>query len=113
MSMKAQVDLAVVARRLEALGKPVRLSIFRLLVRAGADGRTVGQIQQALDIPSSTLSFHIRRLVEVGLVNQERAGTTLICHADDAVMDSTLGFLLRECCQDEATEASPRIRQIE
>lgn len=104
--------LEIIARRLEALGKPVRLSIFRLLVRAGAQGRTVGQIQETLDIPSSTLSFHIRRLVDVGLVTQERAGTTLICHADDAVMDSTLGFLLRECCQDESIDANLKTQEI-
>jgi DNA-binding transcriptional ArsR family regulator len=53
-----------------------------------------------LQIPRSTLSFHLRRLVEVGLVEQERRGTTLICHADPGVMDATLGFLLRECCRD-------------
>lgn len=88
----------LIARRLEALGQPTRLAIFRLLVRAGTDGRTVGELQAALDIPASTLSFHLKRLVEVGLVNQERSGATLYCLCDHAVMQATVGFLLRECC---------------
>lgn len=93
-------DLDRTARCLEALGQPVRLAVYRALVRAGPEGRSVGELQEMLDIPRSTLSFHLRRLIEVGLVRQERQGTTLICHADIAVMDQTLGFLMRECCAD-------------
>lgn len=88
------------ARCLEALGQPVRLSIYRALVRAVPTGRSVGELQEMLAIPRSTLSFHLRRLIEVGLVAQQRHGTTLICHADLTAMDETLGFLARECCAD-------------
>ncbi len=93
-------NLERTARCLEALGQPVRLGVYRALVRAGPEGRSVGELQEAIGIPRSTLSFHLRRLIEVGLVLQERHGTTLICRADCAVMDATLGFLLRECCAD-------------
>lgn len=89
-----------VAERLEALGRPVRLELYRALVRAAPHGRAVGELQARLGIPRSTLSFHLRRLIEVGLVSQERQGTSLICHADLGAMDATLGFLLRECCRD-------------
>ena len=88
------------AERLDALGRPVRLRIYRALVRAEPRGRSVGELQALLDIPRSTLSFHLRRLIEVGLVAQERQATTLICHADLAVMGDTLGFLQRECSVD-------------
>lgn len=88
------------AKRLEALGQPTRLAIFRLLVRAGPDGRSVGELQSALDVPASTLSFHLKRLIEVGLVFQERSGATLYCRCDDATMQATLGFLAQECCAD-------------
>lgn len=98
--MKNTADLDRTAACLEALGQPVRLAVYRVLVRAGPEGRSVGELQEAVDIPRSTLSFHLRRLIEVGLVVQERHGTTLICHADMAVMDHTLGFLMRECCAD-------------
>lgn len=93
-------DLERTARALEALGQPVRLAVYRALVRVGPQGRSVGELQEMLDIPRSTLSFHLRRLIEVGLVMQERRGTTLICRADCIVMDATLGFLMRECCAD-------------
>lgn len=93
-------DFTRTAERLEALGHPVRLAAYRSLVRAAPAGRSVGELQEILTIPRSTLSFHLRRLIEVRLLTQERQGTTLICHADLAVMDATLGFLLRECCQD-------------
>lgn len=93
-------DLTLTAQRLEALGHPVRLQLYRTLVRAAPAGSAVGTLQSRLGIPRSTLSFHLHRLVEVGLVTQQRRGTTLICHADLQAMDRTLGFLLRECCQD-------------
>ncbi|MCC5888000.1 MAG: helix-turn-helix transcriptional regulator [Gammaproteobacteria bacterium] len=93
-------ELALTAERLEALGRPVRLGVYRILVRAAPTGLSVGELQQRLCIPRSTLSFHLRRLIEVGLVVQQRQGTTLICHADLAVMEDTLGFLLQECCRD-------------
>ncbi|MDO8838036.1 MAG: helix-turn-helix domain-containing protein [Parvibaculum sp.] len=95
-----EAALAQTARRLEALGQPVRLGVYRALVRAGPQGRSVGALQEMLAIPRSTLSFHLRRLIETGLVIQERRGTTLICRADCATMDATLGFLARECCAD-------------
>ncbi len=88
------------AERLEALGRPVRLELYRSLVRAAPNGRAVGELHARLGIPRSTLSFHLRRLIEVGLVTQERQGTTLICRADLIAMDATLGFLQRECCVD-------------
>jgi len=67
------------AAKLEALGNPTRLSLYRLLVRAGHSGLSVGQCQQRLEIAASTLSHHLKALVIIGLVSQERDGTTLIC----------------------------------
>lgn len=99
-AMPSEDDFTRTAERLEALGHPVRLAVYRSLVRAAPEGRSVGELQEILAIPRSTLSFHLHRLIEVHLLTQKRQGTTLICHADLAVMDATLGFLLRECCQD-------------
>lgn len=90
------------AEKLEALGSTARLSIFRLLVRAGPDGLPVGTIQRRLDMPASTLSHHLHRLVNVGLVTQERAGTSLICRANYAAMDDLLTFMTEECCAEAA-----------
>jgi DNA-binding transcriptional ArsR family regulator len=92
------------AAQLEALGNPTRLELYRLLVRAGGDGLAVGRLQAALDIPSSTLSHHLRRLVDRGLVTQERQATTLICRADYRTMNALIGFLADECCADGVCE---------
>lgn len=86
------------AARLEALGNPTRLKIYRMLVRAGHDGLAVGRLQESLDIAGSTLSHHLKTLVIVGLVAQERQGTTLICRANYETMSGLVDFLVAECC---------------
>ena len=88
------------ARRLEALGNPTRLKVYRALVRAGDSGLPVGRLQTKLDIAASTLSHHLHRLILTGLVTQERQTTTLICRANYPMMDSLIGFLSDECCAD-------------
>ncbi|MBF0374382.1 MAG: helix-turn-helix transcriptional regulator [Alphaproteobacteria bacterium] len=94
------MDLDLIAKRLEALGSPTRLEVFRILVRGGPDGLPVAEVRRRAGVPGSTLSHHLHRLIGVGLVTQERQGTTLICRADFAAMNETLGFLMAECCAD-------------
>ncbi|MGX9426232.1 MULTISPECIES: ArsR/SmtB family transcription factor [Bradyrhizobium] len=89
------------AARLEALGNPTRLKIYRALVRAGRAGMPVGRLQERLKIPASTLSHHIKALVSVGLISQVREGTTLACHAEYDTMQGLVDFLVAECCIDE------------
>lgn len=88
------------AAQLEALGNPTRLSLYRLLVRAGHAGLPVGQCQQRLKVAASTLSHHVKSLVIVGLVSQERDGTSLICRANYDRMNALVAFLVAECCAD-------------
>ena len=95
------MSLDQVASRLAALGNVTRLEIYRILVRAGRPGLPVSGIQSALSIPASTLSHHLRKLLEVGLVTQVREGTSLICTADFTVMESTFALFEKECCADE------------
>ena len=89
------------ANAMDALGAPVRLRVYRLLVRAGADGMTIGRIQQRTGIPRSTLSHHLHRLIGAGLVSSEKIGTSLVCRADYGAMDDLVGFLSDECCVEE------------
>jgi DNA-binding transcriptional ArsR family regulator len=96
------MKLEKAAAQLEALGNPTRLNIYRILVRAGDDGLPVGRVQEKLDIPASTLSHHCKRLIDVGLVTQERQSTTLICRANYPAMSVLIGFLADECCADAA-----------
>jgi DNA-binding transcriptional ArsR family regulator len=88
------------AKQLEALGNPTRLKVYRTLVRAGSAGRPVGYLQEKLNVPASTLTHHLQRLVATGLVTQERQATTLICRANYPAMSSLVGFLVDECCAD-------------
>jgi DNA-binding transcriptional ArsR family regulator len=94
------MDITQIASRLEALGNPTRLEVYRHLVRAGPDGLAVGDVQERTGVPRSTLSHHLHKLIAVDLVSQERQGTTLICRANLDVMHTTMGFLERECCAD-------------
>lgn len=94
------MKLEKAASQLEALGNPTRLQIYRTLVRAGEEGLPVGRIQEKLDIPASTLSHHLKRLLDTGLVSQERQATTLICRARYPAMQSLIGYLADECCAD-------------
>ena len=93
------------SRQLDALGKPTRLRIYRTLVRAGTAGVSVGTLQERMEMPASTLSHHLKRLVETGLVSQERVATTLICRAEYPAMRSLIGYLADECCADARIEA--------
>jgi DNA-binding transcriptional ArsR family regulator len=96
------MNIETAAAQLEALGNATRLALYRALVRAGGNGLPVGKLQQKLDIPSSTLSHHLKKLIEVDLVTQERQATTLICRANYTSMNGLLGFLAEECCADES-----------
>lgn len=100
------MSLEQTAARLEALGNPTRLEVYRLLVRAGENGLPVGEIQRRTDVPRSTLSHHLHRLIGVELVTQERQATTLICRANYRVMNETLEFLTAECCADAGSRAA-------
>jgi DNA-binding transcriptional ArsR family regulator len=102
ISEYAAMKLDDAAAHLEALGNPTRLKIYRALVRAGDAGLAVGRLQDKLKIAPSTLSHHIKTLMVVGLVNQVRDATTLVCHANYDVMRSLVNFLVAECCTETA-----------
>jgi DNA-binding transcriptional ArsR family regulator len=89
---------AAVARALAALGHEARLSIYRLLARAGKDGLNVGEIGAHLKMPPSTLAHHLSALVSVGLVVQERRCREVVNRADFEAMNRILAFLTAECC---------------
>ena len=95
------MKLESAAKQLEALGNPTRLAIYRALVKAGQKGSSVGDIRQALDIPASTLSHHISKLVQAGLLTQQRDSRSLVCRLDYANMESLMAFLVNNCCSED------------
>ena len=88
-----------VVRALAALAQSLRLQIFRLLVVGGKTGLTPGAIAEALGVPATTLSFHLKELANAGLITQEREGRHLIYHAQFDHMNELLGYLTANCCQ--------------
>ena len=81
-----------------ALGTESRLRIVRLLLTAHPDGLVVNEIGQELAIPASTLSHHLDKLKNEGLVNVRREGTFLRYTANTTTLQELLGFLYAECC---------------
>ncbi len=92
------------AKCLAELGNTTRLSIFRYLVRMGDDGAPVGQIQKELNVPNSTLSHHISRLVSAGLIRQERESRILHCIPQYQILTELIDYLQAECCTGNKCE---------
>ncbi len=87
---------------LAALAQENRLAVYRLLVERGPAGEAAGAIAQALDMPASSLSFHLAQLRHAGLVLQRRQGRSLIYAADIAAMNALVGYLTANCCGSPA-----------
>src|SRR5438046_2752436 len=99
MGRKNEAELtAKYADMLSAMGTEPRLRIIRLLLSAHPEGMVVGEIGSELDIPSSTLSHHLEKLKNEGLVRVRREGTFLWYSANTDVLQELLGFLYAECC---------------
>ena len=102
------VALEEAAQGFAACGSEPRLMVLRLLVRAGADGLTVGEIQERTAIPASTLAHHLGFLAAGGLVEQERRGRTVVNRAAYRRIEALAAFLLEACCAD--ARPSPEAR---
>jgi ArsR family transcriptional regulator, arsenate/arsenite/antimonite-responsive transcriptional repressor len=86
------------ADMLSAMGTEPRLRIMRLLLSAHPEGLVVGDIGAELEIPSSTLSHHLEKLRNEGLVKVRRESTFLWYSANTEALQELLGFLYAECC---------------
>lgn len=93
---------------LAALSQELRLRVFRELVRKASSGSTPGELATVLNVPSSTLSFHLKELMHAGLVVQERESRNLIYRPSLARMNALLAYLTAHCCSgDSATTNCP------
>ena len=98
-----------VVKSLAALAQPVRLRVFRALVVAGPQGLTPGALTEQLEVPATSLSFHLKELMHAGLVSQERDGRHLIYRAAFDQMTALLGYLTEHCCQGQACSSTQAI----
>jgi DNA-binding transcriptional ArsR family regulator len=86
-------------RSLSALAHEHRLGVFRLLVKAGAPGMAAGEIAAVLELPPSSLSFHLAALENAGLVIATRAGRFIHYRVEPEAIRALLGYLTEDCCE--------------
>ncbi len=91
-------QIAKFADMFSAMGTEARLRIMQLLLSAHPDGLVVSEIQEELEIPNSTLSHHLDKLKNEGLVQVQRESTFLRYTADTDALQQLLQFLYAECC---------------
>ena len=88
---------------LSSIAQEARLDIFRLLVQAGADGLAAGVIGEKLQIPPSTLSFHLKELSVSGLIKSRQVSRFIYYSANYKEMNGLLAYLTENCCAGNAT----------
>jgi DNA-binding transcriptional ArsR family regulator len=82
----------------ESLSSPVRLDVFRLLVRQGPGGMVAGEIAAALELPPTNLSFHLKGMTHATLLSVEQEGRYQRYRANLALMAELIAYLTEECC---------------
>lgn len=92
------MDMTRALAGLAALAHEGRLSVFRLLVKAGPDGLAAGDIARALQTAPNTMSAQLLVLSSAGLIHAQRQGRSIIYAADFGQMGALLQFLTRDCC---------------
>jgi ArsR family transcriptional regulator, arsenate/arsenite/antimonite-responsive transcriptional repressor len=92
--MKTQEAIA----GLGSLAQKTRLGIYRLLVKRGPEGLPAGAIAEALEVPDSSLSFHLHQLMHAGLITQQRQSRQLIYAANYDRMNALVAYLTENCC---------------
>jgi ArsR family transcriptional regulator len=105
--LMASQKLIKAVEALSALAHESRLSIFRLLVRAGRGGLAAGEISRKLDVLPNTLSANLTVLANAGLVASRRDGRSVIYSADYERMTGLLSFLMEDCCNGDAAICAP------
>jgi ArsR family transcriptional regulator len=95
-----------------ALSQQTRLDVFRLLIKAGANGLLAGELGEQLDVRQNTMSANLTILLNAGLVRNERQGRTIRYFADFDAMRGLLAFLMEDCCGGRPELCQPVIDEI-
>src|ERR1700685_4334617 len=111
-SKRSTEQVAKYADMFSAMGTEPRLRIMQVLLFAHPDGLVVGEIQEELDIPNSTLSHHLDKLKAENLVHVQRESTFLRYTANTDALQELLGFLYAECCTRNKAVKPEEIVQI-
>lgn len=98
---------AEVVTALGALAQETRLEVYRRLIAYAPQGLTPGALALQLKLPPATLSFHLKELVNAGLVTSDRDGRFLWYRPDVAAMNRVLGYLTENCCRASGESCAP------
>jgi len=109
VAKQKQEDIIRYADMFTAMGTEPRLRIMRLLLSAHPDGMVVSDVGNELSIAASTLSHHLDKLRNEGLVKVRREGTYLWYSANAEALQELLGFLYAECCTRNKAIAPEKI----
>ena len=92
------MNKAMATKVFESLSSGIRHDVWRLLVKAGLEGRVAGELSSSLDIAPNTLSFHLKAMLHAGLLSVEQEGRFLRYRANIPLMLALIGYLTEECC---------------
>jgi len=101
------MDITIAVDALEALAHETRLSVFRLLVQAGPEGLSAGDIAERLDARQNTMSSHLAKLHRAGIVTSQRDGRHIIYRADFDAVSGLILYLMDDCCGRNAKLCDP------
>lgn len=94
-----------------ALSQDTRLSIVRMLVKAGPLGMAAGAIAEAASVAASNVSFHLKELEHAGLVTSRREARSIIYSADYETLSGLIAFLMKDCCGGQPEICAPALSQ--
>jgi ArsR family transcriptional regulator, arsenate/arsenite/antimonite-responsive transcriptional repressor len=94
------------AEQLAALGHPIRLKVLCFVVKAGPGGAAAGDIQAHVDMPASTLSHHLKRLVDAGVMTTRTEGTFIYYAADYGALFALTSYVWQDCCKGGTKDSS-------
>jgi DNA-binding transcriptional ArsR family regulator len=101
------MEIKAAVNALSALAQETRLSVFRMLVQAGAEGVAAGELGRRLGVVASTMSAHLTVLDHAGLVRSRRVGRSIIYSAAYDRMTEVLAFLMEDCCAGAPEVCAP------
>ena len=106
------MDVFDALQALSALSNETRLWVFRLLVQAGPQGMTAGEISENLSSRQNTMSSHLKTLSQAGLVKSHREGRHVYYRADYDSIQGLVLFLMEDCCQGKAEVCGPVVESL-
>src|ERR1044072_9432084 len=94
-----------------ALSQDTRLSIVRMLVKAGPEGISAGDVADEVGVSASNLSFHLKELQHAGLAEARREARSIIYSANYPALRDLIGFLRKDCCAGHPEICTPDLNE--